>query len=99
MGEIICSKCSGTGKVPEDNILALRKYGDNDKPIIKQILEYQEKAEKLDLILPWLRDNLTEKQLKLLSIISDPKSRKILAYLASDNTVHAKHSMENVKHE
>ena len=42
------------------------------------------KAEQLDLIIPWLRDNLTGHQQKEIAVISDPLSRRILTYLASD---------------
>lgn len=51
--------------------------------ISKHILNLEDRSETLDNILPWLKENLTEKQLQLLSVLSDPLSRKILAYLAS----------------
>ena len=60
------------------------------KSLKQQIINNQEKAKQLDYMLPWLRENLTKEQLDLLSIISDPLSRRILTYLATDNTVHSK---------
>lgn len=42
------------------------------------------KAQKYDWIMPWLRDNLTEEQLNLLSVLTDPLSRRILKYLVSE---------------
>ena len=42
------------------------------------------KAEQLDLIIPWLYNNLTGQQQKEIAVISDPLSRRILTYLASD---------------
>ena len=55
-----------------------------NKYLQKEIYDLQKKAEQLDLIIPWLRDNLTGQQQKEIEVISDPLSLRILAYLASD---------------
>ena len=59
-----------------------------EMPSQKQFDEYyaiKAKAEQLDLIIPWLRDNLTGQQQKEIEVISDPLSCRILTYLASDD--------------
>lgn len=50
------------------------------------LLDCIEKAKQFDYMIPWLRLNLTKQQLDELSTISDKVSRKILAYLAKDET-------------
>ncbi len=39
------------------------------------------KAQKYDILLSWMRNNLTDKQIHEIQILIDPLSRKILAYL------------------
>ena len=55
-----------------------------NKHLQREIYDLQKKAEQLDLIIPWLRDNLTGYQQKEIEVISDPLSLRILTYLASD---------------
>ena len=57
----------------------------NPEMVIKQILKNQEDAKQYNYLKPWLKDNLTGKQVKEIGILTDPLSRKILAYLASNN--------------
>ena len=54
-----------------------------EKQLVQYLKDIKSKAEKFDFIAPWLRKNLTEEQLNELSVIADPLSRRILAYLAS----------------
>ena len=55
-----------------------------DKQVEQHLKEITAKAKMFDFAVPWLNKNLTQKQLDELSIIMDPLSRRILAYLASD---------------
>lgn len=52
--------------------------------VMKQIITNHKKAELFDCIIPFLQKELTPKQMKLLKIVADPQSRKILTYLASE---------------
>ena len=56
-----------------------------DKEVAQYLATITDKAQKFDFIMPWLRENLTGKQLNELSLISDPLTRRILIYLMSDD--------------
>lgn len=49
--------------------------------LIKKFLKDQEKAELFDNLMPILRKELSKEQLEVISVLIDPLSRKILAYL------------------
>ena len=56
------------------------------KQLKQQMLQDQEKAVLFDNLIPILRRELPEEQLKLFSVLIDPESRKLLVYLAKDSS-------------